>query len=136
MNYRFEITDSDLILAKKNIWSDSSYANILAGNVGEIIACKYLNIDYNKTKQVRPDTGYDIYANNIKYQVKSVEDQPYKNKIYLERKDYNKNFDRYLLILIAQYYNFAEILVDSDIKMIENNCLYDEEYGKFYLKIK
>jgi hypothetical protein len=132
MKYRFNITNDDYLLAKDNMWKIDE--NVLIGNIGEIIACKYLQIEYSKHIKLNSDCGYDLYKNEIKYQVKCVKDEPYKRKLFLEKS--NKNFDRYLLILISQDLDWAEIYIDSNKDIIENNALFDEQYKKYYIKIK
>ena len=135
VNYRFDITEEDIQLAKSAMWKDEN--NIFIGNLAEILASKYLNLQPNfeeKKNRKQADCGYDLYTNGLKYQVKGLQDSPNKKKIFLEKKNFN--FDRYILVIISQDTKWGEVLVDADRLTIENNSYFDNQFKKKYIQFR
>ena len=135
VNYRFDITEEDVQLAKSAMWKEEN--NIFIGNLAEILAAKYLNTKpafEEKKNRNQADCGYDLYTNGLKYQVKSLQDSPNKKKIFLEKK--NLNFDRYILVIISQDVKWGEVLVDADRLTIENNSHFDDRYQRKYIQFR
>ena len=106
----FKIEEKDKDLAKKKNWNDTH--NTFIGNLGEIAACQYLDIDWPASDG--PTDLTDDYG--TRYQVKATQEGFKKKRYWLEQKE-TKQFDRYIFVVIDEEQRFAKIEIDT-IKQI------------------
>jgi len=126
---RVELTPEDIKLAESKVFINISdytgWMNNRDGNLGEIAFCKLIGQEW--VGRDSADAGIDVFWKLVQQtiQVKTVRDEPWKRKIYIQQED--KKFDYYALIFLAQDLSYADIVWIADKSTLECNAVVDSD---------
>lgn len=132
--YKYKIEQTDRDLAEKNNWAEGGEQkeNTFIGNLGEICACKYLDINWNPVEYSIEDLNDD---DKLRYQVKTCKEKGYSMNIFLDQKeDWKKGFERYILCYIDEKEEYIYIEGDMTANMAHANKHIQSNYIAIYRK--
>ena len=130
--YVIEQSDKDLAIEKNWATDESKKENVYIGNLAEIAACKYLDIDWNPVEYSVEDL---IDNDNIRYQVKSFKDKGYTFRFFLDQNDnWKDGYDRYIFCYIDKDEKHAYIEGDMTADMAHTNSHIHKSFTSLYRK--
>jgi len=111
----YKIEEEDKAFAEEKNWNGKD--NTFIGNLAEIAACKYLNVEWSTAEKATADI---IDNDGVRYQVKGTR-EGFKKKRYWLEQSITKQFDRYIFVVVDEEEKFAKIEMDVEKQIPHQN---------------